>query len=194
MRHNKTIGLLFGSFNPVHSGHMKIAKYMIKYARLDEVWFVVSPLNPLKKEIQLAPAKDRLKMVRIAMSGERKIRACSAEFGLPKPSYTITTLRFLLKNNPGYRFAIIMGADNLHNLRRWRQYRYILDLAVIYVYPRKLKNKRALIKHCNILWVKGPLLNISSTAIRKDIARKKNVFKQLPGKVPGYIRSKGLFG
>ena len=124
------IGLFFGSFNPIHIGHMAIANYMLEYTDLDKIWFVVSPQNPMKNKLSLLDEKQRLHMVNIAIGDNNKYKASNIEFKLPKPSYTINTLIHLNEKYPDYKFVLIMGADNLKSFHKWKNYEEIFPMAI----------------------------------------------------------------
>ena len=174
------IGLYFGSFNPVHKGHIAIAKYMLKEARLDRVWMVVSPRNPLKDEAVLAPARKRFLQVQKTLKKYPRIRACDSELKLPVPSYTIRTLGFLKKKYPGHEFLLIMGSDSLKGFRKWKDYQKILEQYHLLVYPRKGSKGGTLSRHPNVNVMKAPLQNISSTYIRAQAGKGKDVSKLIP--------------
>jgi nicotinate-nucleotide adenylyltransferase len=130
------IGLFFGSFNPVHVGHMVLANYMLEYTDLDKIWFVISPHNPLKKKSSLLDEKHRLQLVNLAIGDNAKIKASDIEFKLPQPSYTVVTLAYLKEKHPEYEFALILGEDNLLSFNKWKNYEEILKHHQLYVYPR----------------------------------------------------------
>lgn len=174
------IGLLFGSFNPVHIGHLAIANYMAEFTDLNEVWLVVSPHNPHKQKEQLENARVRLAQVRRALGKHRKIKVSDIEFALPRPSKTIVTLELLKKKYPQHRFSLIIGEDNLAGFHRWKNYEKILKEFRLFVYPRSGAGRKKLIGHRNVQVVKAPLLDISSTFIRNAIKKKKDVRYFLP--------------
>lgn len=162
----KSIGLLFGSFNPIHRGHEKIAEYMTQF--FDEVWFVVSPQNPFKELSGLAPFEKRLQWVDKIYKNHSKIKVSAVEGTLPTPSYTYQTLIHLKENNPNYKFSIIIGADNLPKFHKWIQYKNLIHENNIYVYNRNLNDTYFLI-HQNIIYIHANLIDISSTYIREQI-------------------------
>lgn len=177
---NKKVGLYFGSFNPIHVGHLIIANFLATQSELSEVWFVVSPHNPHKKKSNLLEDHHRLAMVRIAIEENAVLKASDIEFGLPKPSYTVFTLQALKEKYPNYTFSLIMGEDNLRTLHKWKNYEYILENHEILVYPRvltiqELKSEQeeplnGLNKHENIRLLEDvPLMKISSSFIRNQI-------------------------
>lgn len=190
---NKQIGLFFGSFNPVHIGHLMIASYMANFTELDEVWFVVSPQNPFKEKKNLGNMYDRLEMVNIALDNAENLMASSIEFNLPQPSYTIDTLIYLKEKYPNKDFVLIMGEDNLVSLEKWKNYQIILRDYKIFVYPRSNSGESALKNHPSITITDTPLIEISSTFIRKAIKEGKNVRYFTPDAVIDFIDKKGLY-
>lgn len=181
------IGLFFGSFNPVHNGHMVIAGYMAEYTELDQVWFVVSPHNPLKLKRTLLQDHHRLAMVKIAIGDYRKIKVSDIEFKLPKPSYTIHTLTYLFEKFPEHKFVLLLGSDNLNTFTKWKNYEQILELVELYVYPRKDEEPGELSTHPNVKLINAPVMELSSSFIREAIQNKKDVRYMLPEKVWEYI-------
>lgn len=189
----KKIGLFFGSFNPIHVGHLIIAEYIVEHSDLKEMWFVVSPRNPLKKKQSLLNDRQRLYMVNIAIEDDYRFRACDIEFKLPQPSYTVNTLLHLAEKYPDKEFCLIMGEDNLDCIEKWYNYQFILDNYQIYVYPRDnyhTENKREL---PNIHYVDAPKIGISATMIRQGIQEKKSVKYLMPEKVAKYVEEMGLY-
>ncbi len=187
------IGLLFGSFNPVHIGHLIIANYMANHTDLDKVWLVVSPQNPLKKYGDLINTYDRLEMARLATDHADNLEVSDVELKLPQPSYTIDTLTILKEKYPQHEFAIIMGSDNLVTLHKWKNYKLILRDYQIYVYPRPGYENTDLATHPSVHITMTPLMELSATFIRKSIAEKKNVQFFVPDPVLKFIESKGLY-
>jgi len=181
------IGLYFGSFNPIHSGHLMIAGYMTEYSDLKEIWFVISPQNPLKEKSTLLTDIHRLALVNVAIENDARFKSCDIEFKLPQPSYTINTLTYLQEKYPQKEFALIMGADNLENLYKWKNYEQILQHYSIYVYPRPGASGGSYKNHPKVTWIDAPNLEISSSFIRSAIKEKKNVSYFLPDKVYQYI-------
>lgn len=186
-------GLFFGSFNPIHTGHLIIASYMANYTDLQEVWFVVSPQNPLKTKKSLASMYDRLEMVNLAIGETEKLRASDIEFRLPQPSYTIDTLTYLQERYPGKRFVLIMGSDNLQSLAKWKNYELILRDYPIYVYPRPGYAPGELSSHPSVTITDTPLMDLSSTFIRKSLKEGKSVRYFLPDSVIDFIEKAGLY-
>lgn len=188
------IGLLFGSFNPVHVGHLIIANYMANYTTLDKVWLVVSPQNPLKKYGDLANTYDRLEMCKLATDNSNNIQVSDVELKLPQPSYTIDTLTYLKEKYPQHDFALIMGSDNLVSLPKWKNYKLILRDYQIFVYPRPGYENTDLATHPSVTITMTPLMELSATFIRKSLAEKKNVQYFVPDPVLNFIEAKNLYG
>ena len=188
------VGLYFGSFNPVHIGHMIIANSILEYSDLDQVWIVVSPQNPFKKKASLANDFDRLHLVDLAIGDNLRLRASNIEFGLPHPSYTIDTLTYLKEKYPDYQFALIMGGDNLLSLPKWKNHQVIVEEYQIYVYRRTNLDLSDAIKHEHIRILDDlPLLHISSTYIRKAIAQGRSVQYLVPDAVFKYLQESTLY-
>lgn len=186
---SKKIGLFFGSFNPVHIGHLVIAEYMVEFTELDSVWFVVSPQNPLKDGNALLPERQRLQMVRLSIEYDNRFKASNIEFNLPKPSYTINTLSYLKEKHPKQKFALIMGADNITTLHKWKNYEQLIDNYDIYVYPRKESHViPEYAKRTSVHLTEAPVMEISSTFIRKAIKEKREIKYMLPPSVAEYIK------
>ena len=183
------IGLFFGSFNPIHIGHMAIANYMLEYTDLDKIWFVVSPQNPMKNKLSLLDEKQRLHMVNIAIGDNNKYKASNIEFKLPKPSYTINTLIHLNEKYPNYKFVLIMGADNLKSFHKWKNYEEILKHHELYVYPRVNSDGESLKGHAKVKYVNAPVMEISATEIRQGIKEKKDLRYFLGNDVWQYLKS-----
>ncbi|MFA6247018.1 MAG: nicotinate (nicotinamide) nucleotide adenylyltransferase [Mucilaginibacter sp.] len=187
------IGLLFGSFNPIHIGHLIIANYMANYTALDKVWLVVSPQNPLKKYGDLINTYDRLEMAKLATDNATNIAVSDVELKLPQPSYTIDTLTHLKEKYPEHDFALIMGSDNLVTLHKWKNYKMILRDYQIFVYPRPGYENAEFASHPSVTITMTPQMELSATFIRKSIAEKKNVQYFVPDPVLNFIESKGLY-
>ncbi len=183
--------MYFGSFNPIHIGHLIIANTLYDRSDLDQVWFVVSPQNPLKRRQSLIHEFDRLRMVELAIADQHHFRASDVEFRMPKPSYTIDTLAYLSDQYPAHRFCLFLGSDNLSQLPRWKNYQTILDNYEIFVYPRPGDAQD--FGHPNIKTIDAPLLDISATFIRKSIQDGFSVKYLLPEAVEDYIRDKKLY-
>lgn len=187
------VGLFFGSFNPIHIGHLIIGNYMANYTDLDEVWFVVSPQNPFKEKKSLGNMYDRLEMVNLAIEGSENLRASDIEFSMPKPSYTIDTLVYLGEKYPQKEFSLIMGADNLVGLSKWKNHEIILRDYQIFVYPRPGFELGELAAHSAITLTDTPLMELSSTFVRQAIKDKKDIRFFSPDKVIAFIDKKGLY-
>jgi len=184
------IGLFFGSFNPIHAGHLILANYMLSFQNIDELWFVVSPHNPHKEKKTLLNDKQRLYMVNVAIDDMPKMKASSIEFHLPQPSYTIHTLAALQEKYPTKEFTIIMGADNLKSFNKWKNYEVILEKYPILVYPRagfEIDETDEIFGKGNIQITDAPIVEISSTFIRNAIKNKKDIRYFLPPKVHEHI-------
>ncbi|AWI24946.1 nicotinate (nicotinamide) nucleotide adenylyltransferase [Flavobacterium pallidum] len=181
------IGLYFGTFNPIHIGHMIIANHMAEFSGLDQVWMVVTPHNPHKQKSTLLDDYQRLHMVHLATDGYPKIRPSDIEFKLPQPNYTVNTLNHLLEKFPQHEFALIMGEDNLNSLPKWKNHEYLLEHHDIYVYPRISETSSALKNHPKVHLIAAPIVEISSTFIRESVRNKKNPAPMLPHKVWEYI-------
>lgn len=188
------IGLYFGSFNPVHIGHVAIAGYMTEFTGLDQVWFVVSPHNPLKKKETLLTDHQRLYMAQLAIGNNDKLKASDIEFKLPVPSYTIDTLASLTEKYPKNEFCLVMGEDNLYTLHKWKNVRELTKRFSIYVYPRPGSIKPSsplldqVLSSADIHHVNAPLMEISGTFIRDSIKKGKDVSFLLPAQVWKYIK------
>lgn len=187
MKQKKKTGLLFGSFNPIHSGHLILANYMAEFTELDEVWFVVSPQNPLKEKANLLADIHRLALVRLAVEDQIKLKVTNIEFKMPKPSYTIDTLTWLSDKYPDHELVMICGTDIFRHFHKWKNYREILHQYQMYVYPRLNSTLGDYAKYPQIRLFDAPLLEISSSFIRKGISDKKNMSFWMPEKVYQYI-------
>jgi len=187
------VGLFFGSFNPIHLGHLAIASCMIENGGIDNLWFVVSPQNPLKKKDDLLADNLRLEMVKLAIESNSRFIACDTEISLPLPSYTINTLNYLRTKFPDNEFQLIMGADNFVNLNKWKDYEKLIAEYRFLVYPRPGFNLQTINLKENFKLIDAPLLNISSTFIRESIAKNLDVSQFLPSNVFRYIVDKQLY-
>lgn len=188
-----TIGLFFGSFNPIHIGHLIIANTMAHADGVDQVWFVVSPQNPFKKSNSLAHEFDRLDMVRAAIEDNPLLQASDIEFGMPKPSYTADTLAYLSERHPDHTFRVIMGEDNLLNFAKWKNHEAILDYYGLLVYPRPRIASAAIKNHPNVRMVEAPLIDISATFIRAQLQQGKAIRYLVPEPVETLIKSRKLY-
>jgi nicotinate-nucleotide adenylyltransferase len=185
----KKVGLYFGTFNPIHSGHLIIANYLVEFSELDEVWMVVTPHNPFKNKSSLLENHHRLEMVYKACEDYPKLKPSDIEFGLPQPNYTLTTLIQLEEKYPDLEFALIMGEDNLKSFHKWKNYEVILERHSIFVYPRVSKGlvDNQFGSHAKIKRVPAPIIELSSTFIRKAIKEGKNIRPMLPENVWEYL-------
>ncbi|WP_298531622.1 nicotinate (nicotinamide) nucleotide adenylyltransferase [uncultured Algibacter sp.] len=183
------VGLYFGSFNPIHIGHLIIANHIAEFSDLDQVWFVVTPHNPFKKKSTLLDNYQRLEMVFRATKEYPNLKPSDIEFNLPQPNYTVNTLAYLEEKHPDYEFALIMGEDNLKGLHKWKNYEVILKRHHIYVYPRISRKEvdTQFNDHEKIHFINAPVMQISSTFIRKAIAEGKNVKPMFPEHVWEYL-------
>ena len=183
------IGLFFGTFNPIHVGHLTIANYLTEYSDLNKVWFVVTPHSPFKKKSSLLDNHHRYQMVDRAVEEYPKLKASDIEFKLSQPNYTINTLVYLEEKYPKLKFALIMGEDNLKSFHKWKNYELILERHYIYVYPRMSSGKMdsEIKNHPRIKFIDAPIMEISSTFIRKAIKDGKNVRPMLPHNVWTYL-------
>lgn len=187
------IGLYFGSFNPVHIGHLAIANYMVEYSDIDELWFVISPHNPLKKKSTLLNDQARFNLVYEAIKDDNRFRAVDVEFHMPQPSYTIDTLTYLEEKYPGRSFSIIMGSDGLRTFHKWKNFDVLIKNYVRYVYPRFGEDLGYIKSHENIRIVEAPRFEISSSFIRSAIKEKHDVRHFLPKEVFELIDKAGYY-
>lgn len=187
------IGLFFGSFNPIHMGHMIIANLVKETTSVEEIWFIVSPQNPFKKNKNLLHEFDRLDLVNSAISGDYKFKASDVEFNMPKPSYTIDTLAVLREKHPDKKFKLIIGEDNLAAFPKWKNHSEIIDQFGLIVYPRPNAEKSDLINNNNVVFIEAPEIDISATLIRKLIRENKSVKYLVPETVEAKIRKEGYY-
>jgi nicotinate-nucleotide adenylyltransferase len=186
------IGLYFGSFNPIHIGHLIIANHVLNETDLNKVWFVVSPQNPFKQSNSLLNETYRLQLVRLAVEQDNRIKVSDVEFSMPRPSYTIDTLAYLKEKNPEDSFSIIMGSDSFQNLDKWKNYRMITEAHTIYVYKRngfEIDNTHG----ANIIELNAPLLQISATHIRELIKAGKSIRYLVPEIVREEIETRKFY-
>ena len=183
------IGLYFGTFNPIHVGHLTIANHLAEHSDLNQVWFVVTPHSPFKKKSTLLEDNHRYQMVDRALENYSKLRVSDIEFKLPQPNYTINTLTYLEEKYPDYEFCLIMGEDNLKSFHKWKNYELILERYEIYVYPRISKEAKAtrFENHKKIHFINAPIMELSSTFIRNAIKDGKDVHPMLPENVWQYL-------
>lgn len=187
------IGLFFGSFNPVHVGHMIIAQHLAEFSELDQVWMVVSPHNPLKNEASLAKDYDRLHLVNLAIGESASIKSSDVEFSLPKPSFTIDTLVYLSEKYPSYTFELIMGGDNLSSLHKWKNYELLLRDYPIHLYKRPGDGTNPYEEQGKFYYYDAPLLDISATWIRKLLKERKSVRYYVPDSVFEYLSHTNMY-
>ncbi len=187
------IGLFFGSFNPIHIGHLIIANTMATTTDLEQVWFVVSPQNPFKKSKNLLHEFDRLDMVERAIADNSRLKANNIEFSMPKPSYTIDTLARLQEKYPQHTFVLIMGEDNLEQFANWKNYDKILEYFGLYVYPRPGAVYSAHKEHTNVRLIEAPLLAISATFIRESVRQNRSIRYMVPEPVEEMIVRKKFY-
>lgn len=189
------IGLYFGTFNPIHTGHLIIANHMAEFSNLDQIWLVVTPHNPFKEKSTLLPDNIRFELAHLATEDYPKIKPSDIEFKLPQPNYTVHTLAHLQDKFPQHEFALIMGEDNLKSLHKWKNYEHILAHYPVYVYPRVGLDSdgKTAVPMDNIHRVDAPVVEISSTFIREAIKNGKNVRALLPEKVWAYVDQNNLY-
>lgn len=188
----ETVGILGGSFNPVHIGHMMLASYLVEWGYLDHVWLTLSPQNPLKTPSGLIPDAKRLGMLNLAIKGHRDLDICDIELSMPKPSYTINTLDLLAERYPDTRFKLVIGSDNWHLFNMWRSPERILEEygVMVYLRPGYPVEKRAV---DGLEVIEAPMIHLSSTFIRQAIAKGRNVNYFLPHGVYKYIIDNKLY-
>jgi len=193
------VGLYFGSFNPIHIGHIAIAGYISEFTELDQVWFVVSPHNPLKKKETLLDDCERLRMVELALGNSFKLRPCDVEFRLPRPSYTVDTMAYLTDKYPSHQFSLIMGEDNLETIHKWKNIGILLEKYPIWVYPRKGSvlelppQAEEILGRGDIRRVDAPLMEISGGFIRQGVKAGKDMSFFLSREVWNYIDEKNYY-
>ena len=187
------VGLFFGSFNPIHIGHLIIADYIAQYSDLQEIWLVVSPHNPLKNKATLARDHDRLHLVQIAIEDTPRLKASGIEFLLPKPSYTIDTLTYLHEKYPDKTFSLIIGSDNLESIHKWKNYEVLLKKYDFFVYQRRGFEDYSQHDLQRVFFMDAPLLDISSTMVRQRIAEGKSIRYLVPDPVCFYIENSNMY-
>jgi nicotinate-nucleotide adenylyltransferase len=187
------IGLYFGSFNPIHHGHLIIANHILNNASLDQVWFIVSPQNPLKPAAGLLNEYHRLFLVQLSVENESRLKASDIEFRLPRPSFTVDTLAYLEEKYPQHQFSLIMGSDSFQNLSRWKNYEHILQNYTVYVYKRPGFDVTHIQPGAQVHVVEAPLLEISATHIRKSVKEGKSIRYLVPEKVLEEIERNGYY-
>ena len=182
------IAIFSGSFNPIHNGHLAIAHEVLTQGAADELWFLVSPQNPLKKNIRLFPETDRLEMVKLAIENETGMKASDFEFHLPRPTYTINTLEKLREKYPEHQFKLLIGGDNLIIFHKWVEYERIIDEFGLIVYPRPDFDTESLPKFPNTTIITAPLINLSATEIREKLVKGESITGMVPEKVADFLQ------
>lgn len=185
------IGLYFGTFNPIHNGHIAIAQAMYSTYKFDEIWLVISPNSPFKNYADLTDERTRLHMVELAIETYPYMKACTVEYDMPKPNYTYATLRKLALTYPTFQFSIIMGGDNIENIQKWKNYEEILQNHSIFVYPRE--HETTITTHKNITFNSLPLLDISATELRKKLKNGEDCSNDIPEKTLQYIINQHIY-
>jgi len=184
------IAIFSGSFNPIHNGHLAIAREVLAQGAAEELWFLVSPQNPLKKNIGLLPETDRLEMVKLAIEDEKGMMASDFEFHLPRPSYTINTLEKLRENYPEHQFKLLIGGDNLAIFHKWVEYQRIKDEFGLIVYPRPESNIEDLPQFPNTTIISAPLIDLSATEIREKLYKGESIVGMVPEKVALFLNNR----
>ncbi|QCK14010.1 nicotinate (nicotinamide) nucleotide adenylyltransferase [Mangrovivirga cuniculi] len=190
---NRTIGLYFGSFNPIHIGHLIIAQTIVDSDNVDEVWFVVSPQSPFKKRASLAHEQDRFDMVQAAIFDNYKFRVSDIEFNMPKPSYTIDTLTYLREKYSDYQFKLIMGEDNLKGFHKWKNHEELIKQTGIICYPRPGTRKTKWHDDERVQMIDAPFIDISATFIRNSVKQDKSIRYLVPKETELLIKSRKLY-
>ena len=187
------VGLFFGSFNPIHTGHMIIASLVKETTSVKEVWFIVSPQNPFKKNKQLLHEFDRLDLVQSAINDDFGFRVSDIEFNMPRPSYTVDTLTLIQEKNKDKKFRLIIGGDNIESFQKWKNYDQILEHHGLIVYPRPSMKKNEILDHHNVQMIEAPEMDISATQIRKLLKQGKSIKYLVPRSVEERIGAKGFY-
>jgi nicotinate-nucleotide adenylyltransferase len=191
--HIKKVGLYFGSFNPIHFGHLILANHIVENSDLNQIWFVVSPQNPLKTAASLLDNRTRFALVQSAIEGNDNFLASDIEFSLPVPSYTINTLVYLSEKHSNKEFVLILGEDNLVSFNKWKNYKVILDYYSLYIYPRRDAKKSPLLSNPKVKLIEAPMIDISSSHIRQNIKQGKSIQYLLPDVVKKQIEQYGYY-
>lgn len=189
----KRVGIYSGSFNPIHHGHVMLANYLVEFSDLDELWFVVTPQNPLKKKEDLLDDDERLKMVQQAVDDDPRFLVSDIEMHLPTPSYTINTLTALSEQYPDCQFVFVCGMDSLQNLKRWREYQKILDNYELLVFPREGYDGGDLLDHPAVSVLKTPIIEVSSTFIRQCVKEGRDVRHFMPERAFLYMKERHFY-
>lgn len=187
------IGLFFGSFNPIHIGHLAIANFMVEYGDLEQIWFIVSPLNPFKKKANLLPEYQRLELVNRAIADDTRFKGSNIEFKLPQPSYTIDTITYLKEQHPDHDFTLIMGADQLGSFHKWKNPESLKETINFKVYPRPGFDHHELLDSPDFELIDAPIMEVSASFIRKSIKEGKDVRHFLHQEVWQYIAEMNFF-
>jgi len=188
------VGLFFGSFNPIHLGHLMIAGYMLEFTDINELWFVVSPHNPLKEKSDLADDLQRLEMVKLATEDfSDHMQVCDVEMSLPKPSYTVNTLKVLKEKYSEKEFVVIMGSDSMDTIEKWKDYKTLLEENTVYVYPRLGSDIKEIEKKYPVKIINAPVIEISSTFIRNSMKNSRSMKCFLPEKVFKYLQDNEIY-
>lgn len=185
--------MFFGSFDPVHMGHLIIGEYFLNDCSIGQVWFIITPQNPFKADTELTGEQVRKEMLELAIDGVEGFKACDVEFNLPPPHYTVNTLKVLMENYPEREFVLLIGGDNLQVFHKWKNWEQILEMMPVYVYPRPGFSLEGFEKYPRIIKTNAPMVEISSSAIRKNLADGLSARFQVPLKVYEYIVDKKLY-
>ena len=188
-----TIGIFLGSFNPIHYGHLMVLRYWLNETSLSAIWLMVSPQNPHKSLEALAPECDRLQMVRLAIAGEARLYASDIEFFLPRPSYTIQTLRYLQAHYPTYEWRILIGADAFATIPTWKEGNTLLSEYTFWIYPRQ-GSTPAYLPERSVFFSQAPRIDLSATQIRNYLKNRQSIRFLVPSEVENYIYEHGLYG
>ncbi len=189
----KKIGLLFGTFNPIHKGHLQLANYFVQRPEIEEVWFVISPQSPFKTKETLLDNQSRLEMVQCALEGLKNVKISTVEFNRAQPNYTSDTLAHLRKCHPDLEFILLMGADNMARFSEWKNHQEILQNHHIYVYPRAWSTAKSNVTHSKIHYVNAPMVGISSTTLKNNLGDQKFLSQWLPSCVIALIRKNNWY-
>ena len=189
------IGLFFGTFDPIHKGHLQLATYFVEQTDLDVVWFVITPQNPFKQDRKILPNTERLELVSLALQNHSKLEISTVEFDLPQPNYTYHTLTVLKKQHPQQHFVLLLGADTMTAFDRWKDYEKIISAFELYIYPRKIAEPipKLFLNHPKIHWTDAPIIEISSSEIRQGIENGEDMSAWVPPASWNYLTEKNLY-